>query len=214
MLLGLGNVIAGPLDTLAVGLGLGVLAASGTGLLVRRRRRRRSGAPTVPGIEASADIEPRTRERLEGILAAAADTRRQITDLREDTTEPRARRALADAEALTDRIGALTGSEAIRGRSALDGSLTMLDGIATRYLPDLVEATARNIGFLSTFSGDARAEALDNLGSVDRQLGVLGEGLERIESDVVAGTSHSLEVHAEFLRSRFADQHLPTIIDP
>src|SRR5699024_11399455 len=83
-------------------------------------------------------------------------------------------------------------------------------GMATRYLPELVDAAEDTVGFLATFKGSARQEALDNLTSIDDQLTVLGEGLERIEHDVVAGVSHSLEVHSEFLRTRFAEDRKST----
>ena len=89
----------------------------------------------------------------------------------------------------------------------------MLEGMATRYVPELVDAASDTLGFLQTFEGSARQEALDNLGSIDRQLNVLAEGVEQIERDIVGGVSRSLEVHSEFLRTRFADQHLNPIID-
>lgn len=211
MLLGLGNVFAGPLDTVVVGLGLGAVAASGTGLLLRRRRHPQD--TSAPLASADEEIRPRTRDLLERTADVGAGTRDRLDALRRTTTEPRARQVLADTGALVDRIDALARSDDLRQRAAHDGSLAMLEGMATRYIPDLVEATEQNVEFLATFTGSAREEAVANLASIDRQLDVLGEGLEQIEQDVVSGATRSLEVHAEFLRHRFAAQQLPPIID-
>ncbi|MFC7455807.1 hypothetical protein ACFQS2_01260 [Brachybacterium sp. GCM10030267] len=208
LVLGLGNVIAGPLDTVGVALGVGALVAGGSGALARALRPKPALlSPVGP------DVPETTRETLEGILEAAARTRERTTALRERASDPAARLALDHIDSLLERIETLVGSETIQARRPYDGDVTMLEGMATRYLPDLVDAAEDTIGFLASFAGAARQEALENLGTIDQQLSVLDEGLERIEADIVAGVSRDLDVHAEFLRSRFADQHLNPIID-
>ena len=89
----------------------------------------------------------------------------------------------------------------------------MLEGMADRYIPDLLDALDENLGFLSSFEGGARETAVANLESIDQQLEVLGEGIERIEADVVSGVSRSLEVHSEFLKTRFSAQRVNPLID-
>ena len=154
-----------------------------------------------------------TREMLEQILHATAETRGRTRDLRARASDPTALQVLKDVDALLVRIDALAGSEAIQTLRPSSGEVTMLEGMASRYVPELVDAAEDIIGFLVTFRGSAREEALANLRAVDQQLGVLADGVERIEQDMVAGVSRSLEVHSEFLRTRFADQHLNPIID-
>ena len=209
VVLGIGAGLAGPLLTLAAAAGIGVVAAGGTGaamsFLPGRQR------PDRPVLEAS--ISDGTREVLEQILAANDTTRTRVLQLRPQAAAAAAVEVLSHVDILLTRIDALVGSEQLQSMRPSAGEVTMLEGISTRYVPDLVDAAADIIGFLRTFAGSAREEALANLSSIDRQLEVLAEGVERIESDLVGGVSHSLEVHSEFLRARFADQHLDPIID-
>lgn len=208
LVLGLGAALAAPLLVAGGALGAGVLAAGGSGLLLRATR----PAPSSL-LEADVDIAEPTQQTLEKILQATATVRTRTSRLRTAVSEPTAGLALEHVDSLLRRIDALVGSETIQTLRPYAGELTMLDGMATRYLPELVDAAEDTVGFLATFKGSARQEALDNLTSIDDQLTVLGEGLERIEHDVVAGVSHSLEVHSEFLRTRFADQRLSPLID-
>ena len=206
--LGLGAALAAPLIVAGGALGIGVLAAGGSGLVVRATRPRQSRL-----LPAETEISEATREVLETILRSTTRTATRTGQLRRTASEPAAGLALEHADSLLRRIEALVGSEQIRSQRPSSGELTMLEGMATRYLPELVDASEETIGFLATFEGSARQEALDNLESIDGQLTVLGEGLERIERDIVGGVSRSLEMHAEFLRTRFADQHLNPLID-
>lgn len=204
--LGVAGVIAGPIAAIAAGVG--VLAAGGTGGLLYSLR------PEQPRLlTTGADVPDSTREVLEQILHATAETRGRTRDLRPRASDPTALQVLKDVDALLVRIDALAGSEAIQTLRPSSGEVTMLEGMASRYVPELVDAAEDIIGFLVTFRGSAREEALENLRAVDQQLGVLADGVERIEQDMVAGVSRSLEVHSEFLRTRFADQHLNPIID-
>lgn len=206
--LGIAGVLALPL-ALVAGAGVGVIAAGGAGGLLHALRPR----PTNRQLLISADIPDSTREMLEQILQATATTRSRTRELRSRASEPTALSMLKDVDSLLRRIDALAESAEIQSLRPSSGELTMLEGIAARYVPELMDSAERTIGFLTTFQGDARAEALENLRSIDQQLDVLAEGIEQIEQDVVSGVSRSLEVHSEFLRTRFADQHLNPIID-
>ncbi|MEE1618622.1 hypothetical protein [Brachybacterium sp. J153] len=205
--LGLVASLALPLALVAA-LGAGVLLAGGSHLLLRALR----PAPTLL-VEAQTGVGEGTREVLERILRATAETRATTAALRGRAPDPAARPALDHVDALLGRLEALTGAESVQSSRPSDGSVTLLEGMATRYLPELVEAIEDTIGFLASFQGAAREDALANLTSIDHQLTVLGESLEGVERDVVAGVSRDLEVHAEFLRRRFADEHLTPIID-
>lgn len=208
LVLGIGLGLAGPLLALAAAGGIGAVAAGGSGLAINALSRTPSERPVL-----DAAIPDSTRTVLERILQATAETRQRTGQLRPQATVPAATAVLDDVEALLTRIDALVGSEKLQSQRPSAGEVTMLEGMATRYVPDLVDAAADTLGFLQTFVGSARQEALENLSSIDRQLGVLSEGVEAIERDVVGGVSRSLEVHSEFLRARFADQHLDPIID-
>lgn len=204
----LGTGLGGPVLALGAGVGVGVLALGGVGVAVNRPR---SARPARPVLDAS--VSGGTREVLERILAADETTRARVQELRPQASAAPAAAMLDDVDSLLTRIDALVGAEQLQAMRPSAGEVTMLEGISTRYVPDLVDAAADILGFLRTFAGSAREEALENLASIDRQLAVLAEGVERIESDLVGGVSHSLEVHSEFLRQRFADQHLDPIID-
>ena len=204
----LGTGLGGPVLALGAGAGVGVLALGGVGAAVNRPRKARQARPVL-----DASVSGGTREVLERILAADETTRARVQELRPQASAAAAAGVLDDVDSLLTRIDALVGAEQLQAMRPSAGEVTMLEGISTRYVPDLVDAAADILGFLRTFAGSAREEALENLASIDRQLGVLAEGVERIESDLVGGVSHSLEVHSEFLRRRFADQHLDPIID-
>lgn len=208
--LGLMGLIAVPLAVIG-GAGAGVLTAGGAGGLIHLIRRPRQSDRALPAT--TADSPDGTREMLERILSACAGLDGRIRTLRRSASEPTAIIVLQDASALITRIEALAGSPEIAALRPSSSEVILLDGVACRYLPELLDAAERTIGYLTTFQGQARADALENLQDVDRQLEVLADGIERIEQDLVSGVSRSLEVHAEFLRTRFADQHLNPIID-
>ncbi|MGY5765025.1 hypothetical protein ACXET9_07490 [Brachybacterium sp. DNPG3] len=208
---GLAAAIASPLLVLGAGVGVGVLALGGSGVALNAGggARRIEAGPVL-----ASTVPDSTRTVLERILAADATSRGRVAALRPQAAGvAAATRVLDDVDKLLTRIDALVGTEQIQGLRPSSGEVTMLEGIAVRYTPELLDAASDVVGFLQTFAGTARQEALANLESVDRQLAVLSEGVERIESDVLGGVSRDLEVHAEFLRTRFADQHLNPIID-
>jgi len=204
----LGTGLGGPVLALGAAAGVGVLTLGGVGLAVNRPRTSPAQRPVL-----DASVPGGTREVLERILAADESTRARVRELRPQAAAAPAAQVLDDVDSLLTRIDALVGAEQLQSMRPSSGEVTMLEGMATRYVPDLVDAAADILGFLRTFAGSAREEALENLASIDRQLEVLAEGVERIESDLVGGVSRSLEVHSEFLRQRFADQHLDPIID-
>ena len=208
VVLGLGTAVAGPLLVLAAAAGIGVVTLGGSALVLNAPRRSEDERPVL-----DASVTGSTRTVLEQILQADAETRERSARLRPRATVPGATRVLDDVDSLVTRIDALVGSEQLQSLRPSAAEVTMLEGIATRYVPELVDAASDTLGFLQTFAGSARQEALDNLESIDQQLGVLAEGVEQIEGDIVGGVSRSLEVHSEFLRTRFADQHLNPIID-
>lgn len=209
LVIGLGTGMAGPLLVLAAAAGLGAVTLGGSGLVLSAPRRAPEAAPLL-----DASVPDSTRTVLERILDADAATRERVGDLRpRASSTPSAVQVLDDVDSLITRIDALVGAEQLQALRPSAGEVMMLEGIADRYVPELVDAASDTIGFLQTFAGSARQEALENLESVDQQLEVLAEGVEQIESDIVGGVSRSLEVHSEFLRMRFADQHLNPIID-
>lgn len=204
----LGTGLGGPLLAVAAAAGVGVVALGGVGVAANLPRREQER----PVLDAS--VAGGTRELLERILAADATTRERLAPLRPQASSTPAAVAVLDAVGtLTTRIDALVGSERLQAQRASSSEVMMLEGIACRYVPELVDAASETIGFLRTFEGTARQEAMANLESIDRQLDVLGEEVEQIEGDIVGGVSRSLEVHAEFLRTRFADHQLDPIID-
>ncbi|ASK65876.1 hypothetical protein CFK39_08590 [Brachybacterium avium] len=209
LVVGLGAGLAGPLLALAAAAGIGVVTLGGSGALLNAPRRDQEERPVL-----DASVPDSTRAVLTRILDADAATREELSVLRpQASSTPSAATVLDDVDGLVTRIDALVATEQLQSLRPSTGEVTMLEGIACRYVPDLVEAASDTIGFLQTFEGSARQEALENLESIGRQLSVLAEGVEQIETDLVGGVSRSLEVHAEFLRARFADQHLNPIID-
>ncbi|AXK46703.1 hypothetical protein [Brachybacterium saurashtrense] len=209
LLVVLGAGLGGPLLALAAAAGIGAVTLGAVGVAANRPL---PAAPDRPTLDAS--VTGGTREMLAGILEANGTTRDRVAQLRpQASSTPAAVAVLDDVTSLLTRIDALVGAEQLQAMRPSAAELTLLDGIAGRYVPELVDAASDTIGFLRTFAGSAREEALANLASIDTQLNVLAEGVEQVEGDVVGGVSRSLEVHSEFLRARFADQHVDPLID-
>src|SRR5690625_6460000 len=83
------------------------------------------------------------------------------------------------------------GSTTLQSRRPSDADVMVLEGMAARYIPDLVSALEDTVVFLAPSTGAARDKAFANLESIDQQLQALGEDIERIENDVVAGVTRS-----------------------
>lgn len=210
MVFGVSSLIGGGglLTPLLAGLAIAAVAGGGTGLLLRNRKPK-----PVRLVAPDAQMPEGTRTLLEKSVKATTQQRRRLVKVRRRAAGPAAKPVFRRADALLQRINALLGSGSLQSRRPSDGDVMMLEGMATRYIPDLVDALEETVGFLASFEGDGRNKSLANLESIDQQLKVLAEGIERIESDVADGVSRSLEVHSEFLKVRFADQHLNPIID-
>lgn len=199
---------AGLLWPLAAGLGVGAVVGGGSAFLLRNRK------PVKPRLTLTdADMAPSTRALLEEVVDATTQQRRRIVELRRRSPGSAVKSVLQHADSLLARIDALLGHEVLQGRRPSDGDVMMLEGMSSRYIPELLDATEDTMRFLASFQGDARREALANLKSIDEQLTVLAEGVERIEGDVVSGVTRSLEVHHEFLTTRLADRRLDPTFD-
>ena len=203
LVLGVSSLIggAGLLVPLAAGAGVALVVGGGTGLLLRNR------APqSVRLNRAAGEIPAGTRATLEKIVKDSRSQRRRLHRMRRRATSPVVRQILHRTETLLVRIDALLGSASLQSRRSSDGDVMALEGMADRYIPELVDALESTTGFLSPTTTDtARDKAVANLESIDEQLTVLSEGIDRIEEDIISGVTRSLDVHSEFLRSRFAD---------
>ena len=203
LVLGISSLIGGGglLIPLAAGVGDAAVIGGGTGLLLRNR------APQAVRLNrAAGEIPAATRATLEKIVKDSRSQRRRLHQVRRQTASPAAKQILQRTETLLMRIDALLGSASLQSRRSSDGDVMALEGMADRYIPDLVDALESTVGFLSPSTPEAaRDKAIANLESIDQQLDVLSEGIDRIEDDIVSGVTRSLEVHSEFLRHRFAD---------
>jgi hypothetical protein len=199
---------AGLLAPLLGGLVVGVVVGGGSGFLLRNRR------PQAIRLAAPDKAMPAgTRTLLEKTVRATTQHRRRIARMRRATPGPEVRLMLNRADVLLQRVSALLASTAMQARRASDADVILLEGMATRYIPDLVDAVEDNLRYVGTFTGDAREQALANLRSVEEQLVVLDDGLSRVEDDVIAAATRTLDVHSEFLRTRFADQQRDPLAD-
>ena len=204
LLLGVSSLIggAGLLTPLIAGLGVALVVGGGTGLLLRNR------APQAVRLNRATvgEIPAATRATLEKIVKDSRLQRRRLHRLRRQAPSPAVRTILHRTETLLLRIDALLGSASLQSRRASDSDVMLLEGMADRYIPELVDALENTVGFLSpTTTEEARDRAVANLDSIDAQLTVLGEGIDRVENALVTGVTRSLDVHSEFLRARFGD---------
>lgn len=210
LLLGVSSLIggAGLLSPLLAGLGIAAVVGGGARLLLRNRPPK----PVRLG-STGAEIPAGTRTLLEKMIKDSREQRRRVNRLRRHSPGAGVTHALNHAESMLLRIDALLGSAALQSRRASDEHVMLLEGMADRYLPDLVDALENTIGSLSPAAGSAREAAAANLQRIDQQLDVLDARLDRVEHDVVAGVTRTLDVHDEFLRARFPDAHGDRIAD-
>jgi hypothetical protein len=202
VVLGVASLIGGSglLVPLLAGLGVGVVLGGGTALLLRNRRPAR--ARRLP---ADAEMADGTRSTFTTILQATAKERKHIAQVDRPGLPAPVRPTLARAESLLERIDTLLNSSALQSRRAYDPDVLMLEGMATRYVPDLVESLDDTLGFLASFDGGREAAAA-NVEIIDQQLTVLDDRITRIEADVVGGLSRSLDVQREFLTRHVAEK--------
>lgn len=200
---------AGLLAPLLAGLGIAVVVGGGSALLLRNR-----GPHPVRLGRSAAEIPAATRTMLEKIVKDSRQQRRRLQRMQRRARGSAVSQILHRAETLLARIDALLGSPAIQSRRASDADVMLLEGMADRYVPDLVDALEDTVGFLApTTTEEARTRAIENLHSIDEQLSVLGESIDRVEHDIIAGVTRSLDVHSEFLRARFSDSASDPFID-
>lgn len=211
LLLGVSSLIggAGLVAPLLAGLGVAVVVGGGTGLLLRNR------APQPVRLDrGNPEIPAGTRTMLEKIVKDSRQQRRRLQRMQKRARGSAVSQILGRAETLLLRIDALLGSAAIQSRRASDGDVMLLEGMAERYVPELVDALEGTVGFLApTTTEAAREKAIENLHSIDEQLSELGRSLDRLENDVVAGVTRSLDVHSEFLRARLSEPSYDPLAD-
>src|SRR5699024_1922587 len=123
---------AGLLAPLLGGLVVGVVVGGGSGFLLRNRRPQpiRLAAPDR-GMPAG------TRMLLEKTVKASTQHRRRIARIRRGAPGPEVRTMLNRADVLLQRVSALLASTAMQARRASDADVILLEGMATRYIPDL-----------------------------------------------------------------------------
>lgn len=204
--------------------------SGGVGLLLR-------ALTPEPGllVASAEDLSEQTAALLEKVLTSTRDMRTKLQEwgkelprmqanLRSHLDEQRKAgsegermvrpaQVLKQLSSLLSRIEALAQTEAVQQRQPNDGDLLMLEGIACRYLPEIVEALDDTFDFIMRFTGTALTDAVGNLVVVHDEFNVMSESVARLEQDVVRGVTHSLDVHAEFLRQRLNAQDTPSIID-
>ncbi|APX33579.1 hypothetical protein BH708_13620 [Brachybacterium sp. P6-10-X1] len=210
LLLGVSSLIggAGLLAPLVAGLGIGIVVGGGAGLLLRNRK-----PGPVRLTRAAGEMPGGTRPVLEKVVRSTKQERRRLARMRRRASGPVVTPVLNRAETLLHRVDALVGSAALQTRRPSDSDLLMLEGMADRYVPDLMGALEDTVGFLTPRPSEAREQALTNLGSIDRQLVALGAEVDRIEGEIITGVSRSLDVHSEFLRRHLPDQYRDPLAD-
>ncbi|MEE1650307.1 hypothetical protein V1260_05825 [Brachybacterium sp. J144] len=211
MVLGVAALIggAGLVGPALAGLGIAGVIGGGTHLLVRNRGPRRTLQ-----VAASASMPTGTRTALEAILRTSRTQQRRITKVRRQVRHPAVRELTDRADLLLRRIGALLATESMQSRRPSDDDVMLLEGMAERYIPDLVEALENTAGFLATDREEAAARAQANLRSVESQLASLDAALDRVEDDLIAHVTRSLDVHSAFLDQRLASRSADPLLDP
>lgn len=198
LVLGLGFA---PVVGMAIGAALGV----GAGLMC---------TPLAPKPLVLGGPPPVT---VNGMLDEAAQSAEQMGQtMRRLTSRP-----LWDGSPLDERIGqmlqgisTLAANPTLRGRQGIDGDIQMLWSLATDYMPTIVNLAIENDKMHSTFSGrSSKAQVEQSIRSLEHQAGILGEALDRIETDVVKGTTRSIAEHDAFLRSRFEQFGGDSVLD-
>ncbi|MFC7455804.1 hypothetical protein ACFQS2_01245 [Brachybacterium sp. GCM10030267] len=203
LVLGVSSLIggAGLLAPLLAGAGVGVVVGGGLGILLRNR-----GPAPVRLSAGRAEMPVGTRPVLERMVRSTKRERRRLARMRRRRPGPLVKPVLKRAEALLQRIDALAGSPSLQSRRASDEDVMMLEGMASRYVPDLVQALEDTASFLASPTDEARQQAAANVRSIDEQLAALDREVDRLESDVIDRLTRNLDVHSEFLRHRLPDQ--------
>ena len=200
LVLGVSSLVggAGLLSPLLAGLGIALVVGGGTRFLLRNPSTRPARLQLNPG-----EIPTGTRAMLEKIVKDSHQQRRRLLRIRRRVRGPAVTPILDRAETLLLRIDALLGSATLQTRRSSDADMMMLEGMADRYVPELIDALESTVGFLLPGTTEpARTQAARNLRSIDAQLVALDTSIDRLEQDVVDGVTRSLDIHSEFLRAR------------
>lgn len=198
---------------LAVGLGMAAPFAVGVGSVVGAGIAL-LGAPMGPSLIEGPAREPTS---VTGMLGeATASAARMDEAMRRLASRPLWAGTTLDEDIASQigRIRTLAATPALQRRPGVDGDVRMLYVLATDYLPTIVNLAIENDRMHVSFTGrHSREDVEANIRGLDEQTGVLGEVLDRIESDIVRGTTQDVEQHAAFLRSRFAETGSSSVLD-
>lgn len=211
LVLGVSALVGGAslLGPLLAGLGIAAVTGGGAHLLLRGKRPR----PVKIGHPA-AEIPTGTRTALEKIVRDSRRQQRRVQAMQRRARGTTVVEILRRAESLLLRVDALLDTATVQSRRASDPDVMLLDGMAERYVPELVDALEGTVGFLGpTTTPEARERAIANLHAIDAQLDVLARRLDRLENEIVTGVTRTLDVHSEFLRTRFAEPGADPFLD-
>ncbi|MDJ1370613.1 YtxH domain-containing protein [Gulosibacter molinativorax] len=188
-----------------LGVGIGAAVGVGAGLLL---------APTAPS---KLEIVHATPVTVEDSLNAVLDS---VTAMSNTMRRLQSRPLWANSgvderiNQLLGRVRSLAMLPELRSRKQVDGDVHMLYVIGTDYLPTVVNHAIENDRMHSSFSGaSSRAQVEQNVQSLDDQLGVLSEVLDRIENDIARGKTQSIQEHAAFLKMRFEQSGTTSVLD-
>ncbi|SJM57062.1 hypothetical protein [Gulosibacter sp. 10] len=188
-----------------LGLAIGAAVGAGGGLLM---------LPTAPRPLEVAAPEPTT---VAGSLDAVQQRCAAMTAaLRRPQSRPLWAGTDVDERlaGLVDRVRTLGRLPELGGRTRLDGDVRMLYQIAADYLPAVVNLAIDNDRMHSAFAGARSREQVErNVRDLEEQVAILSEVLDRIETDVVRGTTQSIQEHEAFLRLRFEQAGATPVLD-
>lgn len=192
-----------PVVSVALGLVMGIGAALVLAPLAPKLLKVTAGSPPPPTVQGSLDRVIDSVKAMEGAMGRLESSR------------------LWDNTDLDERIGLLLGSlrnlaeaPSLRKRETLDGDVNMLYTLGTDYLPTIVNLVIENDRMHASFTGSgSRAEVQQNVQSLRDQVVILAEVADHIETNIVRGTSQSVEEHAAFLQMRFAQAGTNSVLD-
>lgn len=190
-----------------VGIALGAALGAGAGMLFTPM------APKMLEIGSTGVAPTTVPETLQAVLTSA--------NAMENTLRRLESRPLWSGTHLDEKLAdlirgvrTLATTPALQQRTQIDGDVHMLHVLATDYLPTIVNLAIENDRMHTSFSGRAsRAQVEKNVVALEEQAGILGEALDRIETDVVRGTTQSVYEHAAFLQLRFEQASTASVLD-
>lgn len=214
---------------LRVGVGAAVAAVAGTVTVLLLGFSPLVGIPLALALRAGAalvlappaprkiDLSAPAPTTVVGMLDRSVDS----TSVMQDTMRSLTSRVLWQGSPLDEHIHhmlegivALANSPVLRRRTAVDGDVQMLYLLATDYLPTIVNLAVENDRMHVTFSGRSSKQQVErNIAGLEEQAGILAEALDRIENDVVRGTTQSVQEHTAFLRDRFERMSTESVLD-